>query len=134
MFVSWKGILFPALFLSLGIGNRINHMKSEALGLQQEANVANYAAEFKSRFLATMSHEIRTPMNGVLGMLEVLKDTRLDNTQQQYILSKAKTHSAFVYASNSLPSCGAATAVSASGAISSASTENPSWKSSSTII
>jgi signal transduction histidine kinase/CheY-like chemotaxis protein/HPt (histidine-containing phosphotransfer) domain-containing protein len=39
----------------------------------------------KSQFLAKMSHEIRTPVNGVLGMLELVKQTRLDAKQQRYI-------------------------------------------------
>lgn len=78
-------LLCPALLFSIGIGNRINHLKNEALHLQKNAELANYAADFKSRFLATMSHEIRTPMNGVLGMVEMLKDTKLDKSQQQYL-------------------------------------------------
>ena len=36
-------------------------------------------------FLAKMSHEIRTPMNGVLGMMELLKATKLDEKQLNYV-------------------------------------------------
>ncbi|MDF1762656.1 MAG: ATP-binding protein [Oleibacter sp.] len=39
----------------------------------------------KSAFLAMMSHEIRTPLNGVLGMVDLLQHTKLDNQQTLYI-------------------------------------------------
>ncbi|WP_338292333.1 ATP-binding protein [Planctobacterium marinum] len=42
---------------------------------------AQQANKTKSEFLATMSHEIRTPMNGVLGMLELLELTPLNQEQ-----------------------------------------------------
>ena len=51
---------------------------------------ANEAAEAKSQFLATMSHEIRTPMNGILGLLQVLEGTQLDEKQAD-ILSTMKS-------------------------------------------
>jgi len=39
----------------------------------------------KSNFLATMSHEIRSPLNGVVGMLELLSETRLDDEQRHFV-------------------------------------------------
>ena len=39
----------------------------------------------KSEFLATMSHEIRTPLNGVIGMIELLRGTRLDSEQRSLL-------------------------------------------------
>lgn len=46
---------------------------------------ANHANKAKSKFLANMSHEIRTPMNGVLGMLELLTYTELDEGQRHKV-------------------------------------------------
>jgi len=46
---------------------------------------AEQAARLKSDFLSTMSHEIRTPLNGVMGMADLLFDTRLDDDQVEYV-------------------------------------------------
>lgn len=39
----------------------------------------------KSRFVAVMSHEMRTPLNGILGVLDLLKTTRMTDDQQHYV-------------------------------------------------
>ncbi len=55
---------------------------------QQELIVAKQKAEesnrSKSEFLANMSHEIRTPLNGIMGMLQLMQTTRLNEEQLEY--------------------------------------------------
>ena len=44
---------------------------------------AESATRAKAAFLATMSHEIRTPMNGIIGMIDLLAETKLGDDQRQ---------------------------------------------------
>lgn len=52
---------------------------------QEKARVAAQETIFiKNRFLSTVSHELRTPLNGILGMLTLLKSTKLSPDQAEY--------------------------------------------------
>lgn len=53
--------------------------------LLMEKQKAEQATNAKSMFLANMSHEIRTPMNGIIGFVDLLKLTPLNNTQETYL-------------------------------------------------
>ncbi len=60
------------------ISNMINE-------LQESKKMADDANRTKSLFLSNMSHEIRTPLNGIVGFTKLLKSTKLDAEQMDFV-------------------------------------------------
>jgi signal transduction histidine kinase/CheY-like chemotaxis protein len=65
---------------------RFQHQNTEiANNLRAAKEHAEAASQVKSSFIASITHEIRTPMNGVLGTLELLQETPLNEEQRLYV-------------------------------------------------
>lgn len=63
----------------------VTSQKEDAAELIRAKHQAEVSSQAKTTFLATMSHEIRTPLYGVLGTLELLALTPLDQRQEAYL-------------------------------------------------
>ncbi len=64
----------------------ITHMRLSALEAEKGIRT-------KSAFLANMSHELRTPINGIMGVSEILAETKLDAQQNEYLSVLTKSAS-----------------------------------------
>ena len=91
------GTFLEAVLLSFALAHRMTVLKSENARIQREANEAlekrveertrelNTALSARSEFLAVMSHEIRTPLNGIIGTVDMLKGTPMNEEQKHNI-------------------------------------------------
>jgi two-component system sensor histidine kinase RpfC len=74
----WFGFWIALVVLPFYVGKLTERIK-EARNNADEANKA------RGRFLANVSHEMRTPLNGVIAMADVLRETSLNESQQEIV-------------------------------------------------
>ena len=86
--LSWVETIVPVAagqIVLQRVGREISGRIATETALEEARSRAEEASAAKSRFLATVSHEFRTPLNGILGMADLLGDTRLDPEQATYV-------------------------------------------------
>jgi PAS domain S-box-containing protein len=87
VWIEWREVIvkgFTGRTETQAVGRDITARRAaeaEAARAKAEAEATNQA---KSRFLATVSHEIRTPLGGVLGMADLLLESKLAPAQTTY--------------------------------------------------
>ncbi len=74
--------------------NAQQDLAAQAERMRKLAEAADEASRAKTGFMAMISHEIRTPLNAVLGLGNLLAETRLDDRQRTFVagIDDAGTH------------------------------------------
>jgi PAS domain S-box-containing protein len=85
-----------------GVARDITELKKSAEELLKAKEIAEKSLKIKELFLANMSHEIRTPMNGIIGMIDLLSDTKLQPTQQEYVQTVKKSSETLLHILNDI--------------------------------
>ena len=67
------------------LAEEVEQRKRAEKALYKAKEQAEAANRSKTEFLANMSHEIRTPMNGIIGTLQLLQGSELDESQASYV-------------------------------------------------
>ena len=77
--------------LLVGFVRDVSRRAAEEAEMIEARDRAVAGEQAKTRMIAVMSHEMRTPLNGILGLLDLLSLTPLDDRQRQYL--QAMEHS-----------------------------------------
>ena len=65
--------------------NTVNERKEFEKQIEESRQKAEESLETRKLFLANISHEIRTPISAISGMSGILADTKISETQKQYV-------------------------------------------------
>ena len=69
----------------IGVSLDIDNRKILEEELIQAKNNSDASSKLKSSFMANISHEIRTPLNGIVGLTDLLMDTKLNTEQKEFL-------------------------------------------------
>jgi len=91
--VQQLSLLFAGIVLSAVVYRSRTPVIKERLRLeiklQADAEKLREANKTKDQFIANMTHELRTPLTGVMGMMNLMEETKLDS-EQQFMLQNAQ--------------------------------------------
>ena len=79
-------LCFQSMLFALALAEKITGFQHDQTRLAIHAAEVEAENRAKNSFLAKMSHELRTPMNGLLGMVQLLENTQLNDQQKHYLL------------------------------------------------
>jgi signal transduction histidine kinase/CheY-like chemotaxis protein len=86
-----KTILSKNKTLIIQLQEEQNHLEKKVIektkDLEEARDKAEMASSAKSNFFAVMSHEIRTPLNAIIGMTDLVLDSKLIKEQRDYLLT-----------------------------------------------
>ncbi len=83
--LSWNAIPSKYEELIFAAARDITYEKQIQENYLEIIKMEKEAAESKSKFFMNMTHEIRTPMNGIIGMINLLKKTRINEKQSFFV-------------------------------------------------